>query len=118
MLTELALRTFTALAPAPEGSPDAGGHWIVLLLFYGGLFAIFYFLLIRPQTKKTKQIETMQTGLKKGDSVITSGGIYGSVYKVKDEIDAAQITENTRVKVQRAAISELLKESEARKIDG
>ena len=118
MLTELTLRMMTALAPAPEGAPGAGGNWIIMLLFYGGLFGIFYFLLIRPQTKKTKEIESMQSKLTKGDSIVTSGGIYGTVFKVKDDIVTLQVAENTKIKIQRAAISERLKESEARKLDG
>ncbi len=117
MLTELALRIFTALAPAPEGAPGTGGHTFIMLIFYGGLFAIFYFLLIRPQTKKTKDTHKMQDGLSKGDSVITSGGMYGTVHKIKDDVVTLQVADNVRVKLQRAAITQRIKEAETKKQD-
>jgi len=118
MLTELLLRVATALAPAPEGAPNTEGHAMVMVIFYGGLFAVFYFMLIRPQTKRTKEVQTMQSGLGKGDSVITSSGIYGTVYKVKDDVITVQIAENVRVKMQRSAITERLKESDSNKLEG
>lgn len=117
MLTELALRLSTALAPAPEGAPDSGGHAIVMILFYGGLFAIFYFLLIRPQTKRTRETQTMQADLGKGDSVLTSGGIYGTVHKIKDDVVTLQIADDVRVKLQLSAISSRIKESETKTSD-
>jgi len=117
MLTELALRLSTALAPAPEGAPNTQGHAVVMILFYGGLFAIFYFLLIRPQTKRSKETQTMQSGLNKGDSVITSCGIYGLVHKIKDDVVTLQIADNVRVKFQLSAISSRTRESETKKSD-
>ncbi len=118
MLTELALRVVTALAPAPEGAPSTEGHAMVMVIFYGGLFAVFYFMLIRPQTKRTKEVQAMQSSLGKGDSVITSSGIYGTIYKIKDDVVTVQIAENVRVKMQRSAITERLKESDSNKLEG
>ncbi len=115
MLTELALRIFTALAPAPEGAPGAGGHTFIMLIFYGGLFAVFYFLLIRPQTKKTKDTQKMQDSLNKGDSVITSGGMYGAVHKIKEDVVILQVADNVRIKIQRTAITQRVKEVETKK---
>lgn len=117
MLTELALQVLTALAPAPEGAPNAEGHTMILVLFYGGLFAVFYFLLIRPQSKKNRAIRDMQSAIDKGDSVITSGGMYGTVHKVKDDVVIVQIADDVRVKFQRSAITELVKESGTKKPD-
>ena len=117
MLTELALRLSTALAPAPEGAPDSEGHAMIMILFYAGLFAIFYFLLIRPQTKRSKETQTMQSDLSKGDSVLTSSGIYGIVHKIKDDVVTIQIAENVRVKFQLSAISSRVRESEIKKSD-
>ncbi len=106
-----------SFAPAPEGAGDSEGHTAVMLLFYGGLFAIFYFLLIRPQSKKTKETQNMQSELSKGDNVITSGGIYGSVYKIKDDVVTLQVADDVRMKFQRSAISERLKESDIKDSD-
>jgi len=117
MLTDLTLRLGVALAPPPEGAPDSGGATMVMVLFYIGLFFVFYFLLIRPQTKRSRELADMQGALQKGDSVVTSGGLYGSVYKVKDEIVTLQIAENVRVKVQKSAITTRLKEADLQKLD-
>lgn len=117
MLTDLALRLSTALAPAPDGAPNTQGHAAIMILFYGGLFAIFYFLLIRPQTKRSKETQTMQDGLNKGDSVVTSSGIYGSVHKIKDDVVTLQIADNVRVKFQLSAITSRVRESETKKSD-
>lgn len=116
MLTELMLKSVLALASAPEGAPGAGDNTVILMLFYGGLFAVFYFFLIRPQTKKTNETHQMQAGISKGDTVITSGGIYGTVYKTKDDTLVLQIAENVRVKCQRSAVLERVgKASEPKK---
>ncbi len=90
---------------------------MVMMLFYGGLFAIFYFLLIRPQTKRSKETQTMQTDLNKGDSVVTSSGIYGTVHKIKDDVITLQIADNVRVKFQLSAITSRVRESETKKSD-
>ena len=86
MLNELINRYYVSFAPAPEGAPNSEGHTIVLILFYAALFAVFYFLLIRPQTKKNREVQNMQESLKKGDTVVTTGGIYGVVHKLKEDI--------------------------------
>ncbi|MGK7345938.1 MAG: preprotein translocase subunit YajC [Candidatus Nitrospinota bacterium M3_3B_026] len=113
MLYYHVIQTATAMAPPPEGAPDTGGHTAIMLLFYGGLFAIFYFLLIRPQTKRNRELRNMQDSLNKGDSVITSGGLYGVVHKVKDEAVTVEIAEGVRVKVQKGAITERAREAAA-----
>ena len=81
------------------------GQFIPLIL----IFVIFYFFLIRPQQKKVKQHKAMVTALKRGDEVVTSGGIVGKIEKVyeDDKIDLA-ISENVTVKVIRSTIQSLL----------
>lgn len=68
------------------------------------MFAIFYFLLIRPQQKKAKEHKAMLDGLKKGDAVITAGGLYGVVVEAKDEVLTVDLG-STTVKVGRQFIS-------------
>jgi len=68
------------------------------------MFAIFYFLLIRPQQKKTKQHREMIGSLKKGDRIITSGGLHGRVTGATDTTLTVEIAEKVRVKVNRANV--------------
>lgn len=78
------------------------------------IFAVFYFLLIRPQQKKIDEHEKMIKALKKGDKVITGGGIVGSVVKLDDESHVTvEIADGVRVKVVRATISDVVKEKTA-----
>lgn len=110
MWHELVLKIVTGMA-APEGAEDTGGHGVILLVFYVGLFAIFYFLLIRPQSQRTKKTKNMQESLEKGDSIVTSGGILGVVHKLKDDVVTVEIAEDVRIKVLKSAISENKKAS-------
>jgi len=72
------------------------------------MFAIFYFLLIRPQQKKQKQHRQVLSSLKKGDRVITSGGLYGRITGLTDTVVTLEISEKVRVKVGRANIAGLV----------
>ncbi|XPV77801.1 MAG: preprotein translocase subunit YajC [Desulfovibrio sp.] len=69
------------------------------------MFAIFYFLLIRPQQKKAKEQREMLGALKKGDSVLTGGGIYGEIVKAKEDVLTVQIAEGVKIKVNRNFVS-------------
>ena len=77
------------------------------------IFVVFYFLLIRPQQKKVKQHKEMITAVRRGDRVITSGGIVGTVTKVIDEqFVQLEIAEGTRVRLVRGTITEVLAKAE------
>jgi preprotein translocase subunit YajC len=80
------------------------------------IFIIFYFFLIRPQQKRVKDHKTMVESLKRGDEVITSGGIIGIVDRVMED-DRVEITigENTKVQIRRSTITSLLKKEEVKK---
>jgi preprotein translocase subunit YajC len=80
------------------------------------IFIIFYFFLIRPQQKRVKDHKTMVEGLKRGDEVITSGGIIGTVERVmEDDRIEVLIGENTTVQIIRSTITSLLKKEEIKK---
>jgi len=80
------------------------------------IFIIFYFFLIRPQQKRVKDHKTMVEGLKRGDEVITSGGIIGIVERVmEDDRIEVLIGESTRVQIIRSTITSLLKKEEVKK---
>ena len=80
------------------------------------IFVIFYFFLIRPQQKRVKEHKQMVVALKRGDEVVTSGGIVGRVEKVHndDKIDL-QISENVTVKVVKSTVQSLLNKSDTKK---
>jgi preprotein translocase subunit YajC len=80
------------------------------------IFIIFYFFLIRPQQKRVKDHKTMVDGLKRGDEVITSGGIIGTVERVmEDDRIEVLISENTKVQIIRSTITSLLQKEETKK---
>jgi len=94
-----------AYAQAPAGGGDAGlmGFLPIILMF-----VLLYFLMIRPQMKRTKEHKTMVEALQKGDEVITSGGVLGRITRVSDAYVAVEIAPNTEVSVQKAAVQTLL----------
>jgi preprotein translocase subunit YajC len=80
------------------------------------IFVIFYFFLIRPQQKRVKEHKLMVESLKRGDEVITSGGIIGTVDRVmEDDRIEVLIAENTKVQIIRSTITSLLKKEEVKK---
>ena len=87
-----------------------------MLLPMGAIFLIFYFLLIRPQQKRQREHDTMLKALEKGDSVVTAGGIHGTVVGVTDDTLTVEIAalkgERVRVKVARAKIESRTKKGE------
>jgi preprotein translocase subunit YajC len=94
------------------GTPGAGAalaQFLPIIL----IFVIFYFLLIRPQQQKMKQHRAMVEALRRGDEVITSGGIIGKVSKVQDDGKIeVEIAEGVKVKVIKATISQVLNKTE------
>ena len=69
------------------------------------IFVVFYFLLIRPQQKKAKEHQSYLSNLKKGDKVVTGGGIHGQIAGLSDTVVTLEIAENVRIKVNRSAIA-------------
>jgi preprotein translocase subunit YajC len=101
-----------AYAQAAGGGAPAGFD-LVSLLPLVLIFVVFWFLLIRPQQKKMKQHREMIAAIRRGDRVLTAGGIIGTVTKVLGESELqVEIAEGVRVKVARATISEVLAKTE------
>ena len=94
-----------AMGQGGEAAGGAGGFasFVPLIL----MFAIFYFLLIRPQQKKAKEHREMVSSLKKGDRIVTSGGIHGRITAVDDTVLTVEISDRVRVKVSRGNVSVL-----------
>ena len=87
--------------------PQAQPSPILSFLPLVAMFAIFYFLLIRPQQKKQKERDAMLTSLKEGNNVITTGGLYGKIKKIKDDVITLQIADNVRVKISKDSVTSL-----------
>jgi preprotein translocase subunit YajC len=86
---------------ASPGSAGGLASFIPLVL----MFVIFYFLLIRPQQKKAKEHKEMIAAIKKGDRIITSGGIHGQITAVDDTTLTVEISDKVRVKLNRANVA-------------
>jgi len=96
-------------AGAGQGGQGGGFSAIVPLIL---MFAIFYFLLIRPQQKKAKEHREMVNNLKKGDRVITSGGIHGKITSLDEGTVTVEIADKVKIKVLRGNISVINEGSE------
>jgi preprotein translocase subunit YajC len=94
-----------AMGPGGAGGEGGGGFstFIPLIL----MFVIFYFLLIRPQQKKSKEHRQMISSLKKGDRIITSGGLHGQITGLSDTTLTVEIADKVRVKISRGNVGAL-----------
>lgn len=109
--------TSIAYAAPAAGSQASGGivSFIPLIL----IFVVFYFLLIRPQQKQAKAHQTFLSGLKKGNKVITKGGIHGEITGLTDTVVTLEIANDIRIKVSRDSInSPLDKDGTAKELVG
>ena len=84
------------------------GFDIIQMLPFIAIFAVLYFLMIRPQQKRAKETKAMLQSLQKGDEVVTAGGIVGRIAKLSDAYADVEIAPNVEITVQRSAISLLL----------
>jgi preprotein translocase subunit YajC len=92
-----------------SGSPTGGDFSFLIMMVV--LFGIFYFLLIRPQQKKQKEVKQMLENLAHGDTVVTSGGIHGKIAAITDNVITLEIADKVRIKVSRAFIAEVLQKA-------
>ena len=94
--------TVYAATPAGQASPMSS---IIMLVIFG---LIFYFMLIRPQSKRAKEHKSMVDALQKGDEVISTGGLAGKITDVDDSFVKLKVADNVEVTLQRNAISQVL----------
>jgi preprotein translocase subunit YajC len=98
-----------AQAAGAAGAGSAFASFLPLVL----IFAIMYFLLIRPQQKKMKDMKAMVDALRRGDQVLTQGGIIGKVYKVGDDgVLEVEIADGVRVKILKHTIAQVMNKTE------
>lgn len=94
------------LAMAPSGGDS--GSMVSTLIMFGAIFAIFYFMIIRPQQKKAKEREALLGSVKKGDKIITASGIHGSVAGLDDTTVLVDVGNNNKIKMERSAIGQVV----------
>jgi preprotein translocase subunit YajC len=105
-LLSLVVADAHAADPAPAGAAQGGGLMTFLPLII--IFVIFYFLLIRPQSKRAKEHRDMVTKLAKGDEVITNGGMLGRIADLDENYLTVEIASGVAVKLQRQAVLQVL----------
>ena len=92
--------------PGVPGGAEGGGGGALTFLPFILIFVLFYFLILRPQQKQTKKRNEMLSTLKRGDDVVTSGGIYGKILNIsEDDIVTLEISKGVSIRIGRAAIS-------------
>jgi preprotein translocase subunit YajC len=96
-------------APAAAQQPGLMGFLPLVVIF-----VLFYFLLIRPQMKRTKEHRKMVETLAKNDEVVTSGGLLGKIVSVEESFITVEIAEGVRVKVQKSAVTSLVPKGTAK----
>jgi len=99
------LTVVAAAGAAPAGAAASPWQPIIMLVIFG---LIFYFMLIRPQSKRAKEHKAMLEAIQKGDEVVTIGGIVGKIVKIKDQFVVVALNDNEQIIVQKHAVSATL----------
>ncbi|HOX26774.1 MAG TPA: preprotein translocase subunit YajC [Candidatus Krumholzibacteria bacterium] len=102
----MSVQSFLAMsAPPAEGGASSGSNPLYMFGMMALIFAIFWFMIIRPQQKQQKQRQAMIAALKNGDRVVTSGGLFATVKDVHDDRVVAFIADGVKVEIAKQAIS-------------
>jgi preprotein translocase subunit YajC len=108
----LPLMLGTPEATGAAGSAGGGTQLITMLVTFGLIIVVFYFLVIRPQNKKQKEAKKMLQSIRKGDRVVTIGGMHGYVESVKEDTVLLKVDDNAKIKFSKSAISQVLERKE------
>jgi len=88
----------------PAGEPEGGFDWTIIV-FLVALFGLMYFVLIRPQRKRQKEHQRLVEELKRGDRVLTAGGIYGQVESISDDSVVLKVESGTTIRVAKGSVA-------------
>jgi len=99
----LAMNLLAMGSPGVGGAGSGGG--VMTMVMFGSIFAIFYFMIIRPQKKQQNERKAMIEALKRGDKVVSSGGIFGTVKDVKADRVVVTIADGVKVEMAKSAIN-------------
>jgi preprotein translocase subunit YajC len=101
----------------PQGG-DSGGGFASTIIMFALIILIFYFMILRPQKKKQKEREQLLNSIKKGDKVVTIGGLHGTIIGVEEKTVLVQVADNVKLKFERSAISTITKEGNPEQKEG
>lgn len=85
-------------------APTGGASSVNMLLMMGLMIVVFYFFMIRPQMKRQKEMTKFRAALQKGDKIVTTGGIYGKIDEIKDNIIILEVALNVKLKVDKSVV--------------
>ncbi len=94
------------------GASGSSAQLVTTIITFGLVFVIFYFLIIRPQNKKSKETKQMLSALKKGDRVVTVGGVRGTITSIKEDTVILKVDGNTKIEFSRSAISGVVQQKQ------
>ena len=94
------MNMFTILQAAQPAQGGGALMWVMMAL----IFVVMWFFMIRPQRKQQKELQAFRDGLKKGDKVVTIGGIYGTVCEIKDATVLIEVDNNVKIRVSKQAL--------------
>lgn len=103
--------------PVFEATAAGGGAGWIQFAFLGGFILIFYFLLIRPQSKRRKEHQSLVDGLSKGDEVVTAGGITGVIARVDEDFVKVRVADNVEIRVQKSSVGATLPKGTLKSMD-
>jgi preprotein translocase subunit YajC len=109
------ISTVQAAEAAGPATGEAGTSTIIMMVLFA---VVFYFLLIRPQSKRAKEHKTMLEAIQKGDEVVTSGGILGKVNKITDAFIVLNVAQGVEMKFQKHAVTASLPKGTIKEING
>jgi preprotein translocase subunit YajC len=96
---------------AGGGAGAGGGNFMGTIVLLVAFFLIFYFLILRPQKRRQNEMQRMIAALKRGDRILTSGGLYGTVWDVKEDLLVVKLTEDLKVEVAKTAVQAVVNRS-------
>jgi len=103
---------FLIAAAQPQGGSPEGGLFSTLIMF-ALIIGVFYFLILRPQQKRQKERQKMLDAVKKGDKVVTAGGLHGTVAGIDEKTLLIQVADNVKMKFDRSAVTSIVREGES-----
>ena len=112
-LTPFLLFLTSCAPPGMGGAEGEGGSPIMAALPFVLIFGLFYLLILRPQQKQSRQKEEMMKNIKRGDKVMTAGGIHGRVVNAEEDLLTVEIAKGVNIQISRANISAMLNQDKA-----
>ena len=106
----MSLDVMIAMAP-PQGGSGSDGLFSTLIMFML-IIGIFYFMILRPQQKRQKERQKLLESVKKGDKIVTAGGMYGVIAGIDEKTVLIQVADNVKIKFERGSIGSIVKEGE------